>query len=156
MSNILDKFSKITINEHDKKETEYLDLQMTKEDYEFCKSIEDQYNIAYSLLQKHNNEIVELVKHHATKDELDKWNEREYYFPTFARLCDYTIKQNDLKYCNNSFISMIQSYFSIKYKKEMNLMPNLELINKKCDERITIKDVMNYLMEKYNWKPTQK
>jgi hypothetical protein len=146
--NILDKFNKVNIEQNNQEKIEHLDLQMEKEDYLYCKNIEKQYSVAYDLLFEYNNKIIQLTKQFATQKELDKWN--RYSMPTFCCLCDYMIKQNDLIMCNNTFISNIQIYFSVKYKKEINSFPNLELINKKQDEKITLIDVISYIKVKHN------
>lgn len=158
--NILNKLDNINI-ENMTDNLEYMELQLCKEDYKVLKNIENKYNIAYDFQQKYIKECTELVMNNSTEEEIQIISEHDencakYMDSMMAGFVEHYYISRLPRVCNHMFLFQVDKYFSKKYNlfseehsKLTMKIPNISETN----EKLTIKDILEYIRVNYNFIP---
>lgn len=137
---------------------EYMELQLCKEDYEYLKNIENKYSKAYDFQNKYIQDCLNFIIENSTDAEKEVYDTKDGVFKYMdgipARMIEHYYVSRLLRVCNNSFIFNVDKYFIKKYNINFDDVVKLrKSITKETDDKMSIKDVLEYIRVNYNFIP---
>ena len=154
---IIDKLSSIdtsTVSVNN----EYMELQLCKEDYEYLKNIENIYSKAYDFQSKYIDDCLNFIIENSTDAEKELYDTKDgiskYMDGVPAHMLEHYYISRLLRVCNNSFIYNVDKYFIKKYNIGFdNGLPYRTHIIEIPNDKMTVKDVLEYIRINYNFIP---
>lgn len=137
---------------------EYMELQLCKEDYEYLKHIEELYSKAYDFQNKYIEDCLDFIIENSTDAEKEIYDTKDgiakYMDGIPAHMIEHYYVSRLLRVCNNSFIYNVDKYFIKKYNINFDdVMKLRKSITKEADDKMSIKDVLEYIRVNYNFIP---
>ena len=152
---IIDKLNNVDISTVSAN-NEYMELQLCKEDYEYLKNIEELYSKAYDFQKKYIDDCLNFIIENSSEAEKEIYDAKDGVFKYMdgisARMIEHYYTARLLRVCNYSFIYNVDKYFIKKYNINFDdVMKLRKSITKEADDKMTIKDVLEYIRVNYNF-----
>ena len=137
---------------------EYMELQLCKEDYEYLKHIEELYSKAYDFQSKYIEDCLSFIIENSSDLEKEVYDTKDgiakYMDGIPAHMIEHYYTTRLLRVCNHSFIYNVDKYFIKKYNINFDdVMKLRKSITKEADDKMSIKDVLEYIRINYNFIP---
>lgn len=154
---IIDKLNSVDISTVSAN-NEYMELQLCKEDYEHLKNIENIYFKAYDFQSKYIEDCINFIMENSTDAEKEIYDTKDGVFKYMdgvpARMIEHYYVSRMLRTCNHLFIHLSDNYFIKKYHISFeNGLPYRTHIIEIPNDKMTIKDVLEYIRVNYNFIP---